>query len=38
MAAIDASLRRLGTDYVDLYQIDLFDHSAPIAEMLETSS
>jgi 1-deoxyxylulose-5-phosphate synthase len=35
MAAIDASLRRLGTDYVDLYQIHRFDHQTPIEETLE---
>jgi 1-deoxyxylulose-5-phosphate synthase len=34
-AAIDASLRRLGTDYVDLYQIHRWDSSTPIAETLE---
>jgi aryl-alcohol dehydrogenase (NADP+) len=33
--AIDASLRRLGTDYVDLYQIHRFDYDTPIAETLE---
>ena len=33
--AIDASLKRLGTDYVDLYQIHRWDHSTPIAETLE---
>jgi 1-deoxyxylulose-5-phosphate synthase len=32
---IDASLRRLGTDYVDLYQIHRWDNSTPIAETLE---
>jgi aryl-alcohol dehydrogenase (NADP+) len=32
--AIDASLRRLGTDYVDLYQIHRFDYEAPIEETL----
>ncbi|MEZ2131744.1 MULTISPECIES: aldo/keto reductase [unclassified Sinorhizobium] len=32
---IDNSLRRLGTDYVDLYQIHRFDHSTPIEETLE---
>ena len=35
MAAIDASLRRLGTDYVDLYQIHRFDRNTPIEETLE---
>ncbi|MFG1272437.1 aldo/keto reductase [Xanthobacter flavus] len=35
MAEIDASLRRLGTDYVDLYQIHRFDHATPIEETLE---
>ena len=32
---IDASLRRLGTDYVDLYQIHRLDHEIPIEETLE---
>jgi 1-deoxyxylulose-5-phosphate synthase len=32
---IDASLTRLGTDYVDLYQIHRFDHHTPIEETLE---
>lgn len=35
MHAIDASLRRLGTDYVDLYQIHRFDSETPIEETLE---
>ena len=35
MAAIDASLRRLGMDYVDLYQIHRFDPDTPIEETLE---
>jgi 1-deoxyxylulose-5-phosphate synthase len=35
LAEIDHSLRRLGTDYVDLYQIHRFDSSTPIAETLE---
>ena len=33
--SIDASLKRLGTDYVDLYQIHRFDHHTPIEETLE---
>ena len=33
--AIDDSLRRLGTDYVDLYQIHRFDSTTPIAETLD---
>jgi len=33
--AIDASLRRLGTDYVDLYQIHRWDATTPIEETLE---
>jgi aryl-alcohol dehydrogenase (NADP+) len=32
--AIDASLRRLGTDYVDLYQIHRFDYQTPVEETL----
>ncbi len=32
---IDASLKRLGTDYVDLYQIHRWDYSTPIEETLE---
>src|SRR5882724_11976959 len=35
MHAIDNSLRRLGTDYVDLYQIHRFDYETPIEETLE---
>src|SRR6266567_7981272 len=35
MHAIDDSLRRLGTDYVDLYQIHRFDYDTPIEETLE---
>jgi aryl-alcohol dehydrogenase-like predicted oxidoreductase len=35
MAAIDASLRRLGTDYVDLYQIHRWDPETPIEETME---
>ena len=34
-AEIDASLKRLGTDYVDLYQIHRFDASVPLEETLE---
>ncbi|QBR71794.1 aldo/keto reductase [Beijerinckiaceae bacterium] len=35
LASIDASLRRLGTDYVDLYIIHRFDPEAPIEETIE---
>jgi len=34
MSAIDASLKRLGTDYVDLYQIHRWDPETPIEETL----
>jgi 1-deoxyxylulose-5-phosphate synthase len=35
MSAIDASLRRLGTDYVDLYQIHRWDYHTPIEETMQ---
>jgi 1-deoxyxylulose-5-phosphate synthase len=35
MASIDASLRRLGTDHVDLYQIHRWDPETPIEETME---
>jgi aryl-alcohol dehydrogenase-like predicted oxidoreductase len=35
MSEIDASLKRLGTDFVDLYQIHRWDHATPIEETLE---
>ncbi len=35
MTGIDASLNRLGTEYVDLYQIHRWDPSVPIEETLE---
>ncbi|MBB3971645.1 aldo/keto reductase [Hansschlegelia beijingensis] len=34
-AELDASLKRLGTDYVDLYQIHRWDYATPIEETLE---
>jgi 1-deoxyxylulose-5-phosphate synthase len=34
-SSIDASLKRLGTDYVDLYQIHRWDYETPIEETLE---
>ena len=36
MAALHASLRRLGTDYVDLYQVHAFDERTPVEETLST--
>jgi aryl-alcohol dehydrogenase (NADP+) len=38
MASIDASLKRLGVDYVDLYQIHRFDKNTPIEETCEALS
>ncbi len=38
MASIDASLKRLGVDYVDLYQIHRFDPHTPIEETCEALS
>ncbi|MEV6346029.1 aldo/keto reductase family protein [Actinoplanes sp. NPDC051851] len=35
MESIDGSLRRLGTDYVDLYQAHRFDHNTPLEETME---
>jgi aryl-alcohol dehydrogenase-like predicted oxidoreductase len=35
MSGIDASLKRLGVDHVDLYQIHRFDYETPIEETLE---
>jgi 1-deoxyxylulose-5-phosphate synthase len=36
MSAVDASLGRLGTDYIDLYQVHRFDPDTPIEETLAT--
>lgn len=38
MTEVDHSLRRLGTDYIDLYQIHRNDHSTPWEETLEALS
>lgn len=35
LASIDASLRRLGLDYVDLYQVHSFDARTPVEETME---
>ncbi len=36
LSSIDASLKRLGVDYVDLYQIHRWDYETPIEETMET--
>jgi len=35
MTEVDNSLRRLGVDYIDLYQVHRLDHATPIEETLE---
>ena len=36
LSAVEASLRRLGTDYIDLYQVHMWDPQTPLEETLET--
>jgi aryl-alcohol dehydrogenase-like predicted oxidoreductase len=36
LAAVDASMKRLGTDYIDLLQLHAFDAATPIEEVLHT--
>jgi aryl-alcohol dehydrogenase-like predicted oxidoreductase len=36
LASVDASLRRLGTDHIDLYQVHRWDHATPIEETMES--
>ncbi|RED66344.1 aldo/keto reductase [Cohnella lupini] len=36
MTEIDDSLRRLGTDYIDIYEIGRFDYDTPLEETLDT--
>ena len=38
IAACDASLKRLGTDYIDLYQIHRFDYNTPVEETIDALS
>ena len=35
MTEVDRSLRRLGTDHIDLYQVHRNDHATPVAETME---
>jgi 1-deoxyxylulose-5-phosphate synthase len=35
LAACDASLKRLGVDHIDLYQIHRFDHAVPVEETMD---
>ncbi|MFD0577517.1 aldo/keto reductase [Dactylosporangium darangshiense] len=34
--SVDAALRRLGTDYIDLYQLHAFDAATPVEEVVST--
>ncbi len=36
LAGVEASLRRLGTDYIDLYQVHRYDRATPLEETLST--
>src|SRR6266540_2277514 len=36
LSGIDQSLRRLGTEYIDLYQVHCWDHTTPLEETLST--
>jgi 1-deoxyxylulose-5-phosphate synthase len=36
LSSVEASLRRLGTDYIDLYQVHRFDPETPVGETIET--
>jgi len=36
LSAVEASLRRLNTDYIDLYQVHVFDDATPFEETLST--
>jgi aryl-alcohol dehydrogenase-like predicted oxidoreductase len=36
LSGVEASLRRLGTDYIDLYQIHMWDPNSPLEETLPT--